>query len=117
MGSFNNHEDKKRREGGSQMSTIVHAREGGGIKNVHVEIFLGNLVFWLLCVDISKFILWYYEHGMGFIAKFGAYLKVILSQIHEANVQIRKHIMIVFSIKKHSNDKKGGGHECPCGHR
>ena len=29
--------DKKRGEGVSQMSTIVHAREGGGLANVHVD--------------------------------------------------------------------------------
>ena len=32
VGSFNNHVDKKRGEGVSQMSMIVHTREGGGLK-------------------------------------------------------------------------------------
>ena len=36
-------------EGGSQMSMIVHVREGGGVINVHVDrIFLENVVFWLI---------------------------------------------------------------------
>ena len=52
MGSFNNHVDKKRGEGGSQMSMIVHVREGGGHENVHMDrIFWKNEVFWLICED------------------------------------------------------------------
>ena len=42
-GSFNNHVDKKRGEGVSQMSTIVHGREGGGLGNVHVDKILGRI--------------------------------------------------------------------------
>ena len=34
--------DKKRGEGVSQMSTIVHVREGGGIRNVHVDKMFGK---------------------------------------------------------------------------
>ena len=30
-------------EGGSQMSTIVHVREGGGHCNVHVDIFIKDI--------------------------------------------------------------------------
>ena len=45
LGSFNNHVDKKRGEGVSQMSTIVHAREGGGLGNVHVDKSLGKMSF------------------------------------------------------------------------
>ena len=37
-GSFNNHVDRKRGgEGGNQMSMIVHVREGGGLKDVHMD--------------------------------------------------------------------------------
>ena len=45
LGSFNNHVDKKRGEGVSQMSTIVHAREGGGLENVHVDKSFGKMCF------------------------------------------------------------------------
>ena len=45
MGSFNNHMDKKRGEGVSQMSMIVHAREGGGLGNVHVDKIFGKIYF------------------------------------------------------------------------
>ena len=49
-GSFNNHVDKKKGEGVSKMSTIVHVREGGGHENVHVDrIFWKNVVFLLIC--------------------------------------------------------------------
>ena len=41
-GAFNNHVDKERGRGGSQMSTIVHVREGGGIRNVHVDKMFGK---------------------------------------------------------------------------
>ena len=37
MGSFNNHVDRKRGGGGNQMSTVVHVREGGGLKDVHMD--------------------------------------------------------------------------------
>ena len=31
------------------MSMIVHVREGGGLKDVHVDrIFLENVVFWIV---------------------------------------------------------------------
>ena len=36
-GSFNYHVDRKRGEGVNQMSMIVHVREGGGLKDVHVD--------------------------------------------------------------------------------
>ena len=42
MGPFNNHEDKKRGEGGSQMITIVHIRKGGGNRNVHEDKMFGK---------------------------------------------------------------------------
>ena len=45
MGSFNNHVDKKRGGGVSQMSTIVHAREGGCLGNVHVDKTFGKMCF------------------------------------------------------------------------
>ena len=35
-------------EGVNQMSTIVHAREGGGLRNVHVDNFLEKMCFFLL---------------------------------------------------------------------
>ena len=34
-GAFNNHVDRRRGEGVSKMSMIIHAREGGGFVNVH----------------------------------------------------------------------------------
>ena len=37
--------DKKRGEGVSQMSTIVHAREGGGLTNVQVDKIFGKMQF------------------------------------------------------------------------
>ena len=37
--------DTKRGEGGSQMSTIVHAREGGGLRNVHMDKSFGKMQF------------------------------------------------------------------------
>ena len=43
MGSFNNHVDKKRGEGGSKMSTIVHVREGVSIRSVHVDKMFGKM--------------------------------------------------------------------------
>ena len=38
--------------------------------------------------------------GCDLLLHLGAYLKVILNQIFEENVQIRKQIMIAVSIKK-----------------
>ena len=37
-------------EGGSQMSTIVHAREGGGLRNVHVDKIFGKMQFFAASV-------------------------------------------------------------------
>ena len=62
--------------------------------------FLGNVVFLLLRVDISKFTLGIMNMGCDLLLHLGAYLKVILNQICGENVQIRKHIMIAVSIKK-----------------
>ena len=39
-------------EGGSQMSTIVHAREGGGLRNVHMDKIFGKMQFFAAS-DIS----------------------------------------------------------------
>ena len=36
---------RRRGEGVSQMSTIVHAREGGGLGNVHVDNIFGKMCF------------------------------------------------------------------------
>ena len=40
-GAFNNHVDRRRGERVRQMSMIVHAREGGGLGNVHVDKIFG----------------------------------------------------------------------------
>ena len=37
-------------EGGSQMSTIVHAREGGGLRNVHMDKIFGKMQFFAASV-------------------------------------------------------------------
>ena len=38
-------------EGGSQMSTIVHAREGGGLRNVHMDKIFGKMQFFAASED------------------------------------------------------------------
>ena len=47
--------DKKRGEGVSQMSTIVHVREGGGLGNVHVDKSLGKCALLLLNENFYSF--------------------------------------------------------------
>ena len=41
---------RREREGVSQMSTIVHAREGGGLGNVHVDKIFGKMQFFAAIV-------------------------------------------------------------------
>ena len=83
------------------MSTIVHVREGGGIRNVHVDKMFGKI---LTPTRRHEFIFGDMNMGCDLLLhlglSLGTYLKVILNQICGANVQIRKHIMIVVSIKK-----------------
>ena len=48
--------DKKRGEGVSQMSTIVHTGEGGGLGNVHVDKIFGGMYKFFLLNEYSYFL-------------------------------------------------------------
>ena len=69
-------------EGGSQMSTIVHVREGGGIRNVHVDKIFGKCSI-LAPTRRHKFIFGNVNMGCDLLLHFGlalgTYLKVILN--------------------------------------
>ena len=113
MGAFNNHVDRRRGEGVSQMSMIVHAREGGGLVNVHVDKILGQMYNFFAPKWIVSF-----THENCYKAQDNqsfAY-KVVLQYI-------RKFMegRIIFLMQKYLNmaDLKGvgAGHENPRGQR